>query len=74
MNAIFKNESPSPVMVQILQAGGILSVVLRLKLLIFTIIKLVEAIDLYDYKTGCLETTTTYPYINCACSDAIFVA
>ena len=41
MNAIFKNESPSPVMVQILQAGGILSVVLRLKLLIFTIIKLV---------------------------------
>ena len=31
-----------------------------------------EAIDLYNYKTGCLETTTTSPYIHCACSDAIY--
>ena len=43
------------------KAGGILSVVFAF-----------EAIDLYDYKTGCLETTTTSPYIHCACSDAIF--
>ena len=31
-----------------------------------------EAMDLYDYKTGILETNATHPFIHYACSEAIF--
>ena len=30
------------------------------------------AMDLYDYKTGVLETNVTHPFIHYACSEAIF--